>query len=68
MSGRLPSFSPEERAVYSLVSRVGGLKAKEIASSLGLSRAVVNRVLYSSPLMRELCVQDDSFRWHALIR
>ena len=68
MSGRLPSFSPEERAVYSLVSRVGGLKAKEIASSLGLSRAVVNRVLYSSPLMRELCVQDDGFRWHALIR
>ena len=68
MSGRLPSFSAEERAVYSLISRNNGLKAKEIASALNLSRSDVNRLLFSSPLMHELCVQDSDFRWHALVR
>ena len=68
MSGRLPSFSAEERAVYSLISRNDGLKAKEIASMLNLSRSDVNRLLFSSPLMHELCVQDSAFRWHALVR
>ncbi len=42
--------------------------AKEIASRLGLTRQVVNHLLFSSPLMHELCYQDTSFRWHALIR
>ena len=68
MSGRLPSFSAEERAVYSLISGSEGLKAKEIASSLGLSRGDVNHLLFSSPLMHELCIQDRDYRWHALIR
>ena len=68
MSGRIPSFSREERAVYSLISRSEGLKAKEIAAALDLSRTEVNRLLFSSPLMHELCVQDSGYRWHALIR
>ena len=68
MSGRLPSFSAEERAVYSLVSRNDGMKAKEIASALGLDRTQVNHILFSSPLMHELCVQDSEYRWHAIIR
>lgn len=68
ISGRLPSFTAEERAVYSLISVSDGLKAKEIAASLGLSRNDINHILYSSPLMHELCYQDDDFRWHALIR
>lgn len=68
MSVRLLSFSAEERAVYSLISVSGGLMAKEIASKLSLSRKEVNRLLFSSPLMRELCYEDDAFRWHALIR
>ena len=67
-SGRLPSFSPDERAVYSLISVRDGIMAKEIASFLGLSRTEVNHLLFSSPLMRELCFQDHSYRWHALIR
>lgn len=68
MSVRLLSFSAEERAVYSLISVSDGLMAKEIASKLSLSRKEVNRLLFSSPLMRELCYEDDAFRWHALIR
>ena len=67
-SGRLPVFSHEERAVYSLISSGSGLMAKEIASRLGLTRQAVNHLLFSSPLMHELCYQDASFRWHAMIR
>ncbi len=68
MSRSLPSFSAEERAVYSLISGNDGLKAKDIASALNLDRSEVNRLLFSSPLMHELCVQDSDYRWHALIR
>ena len=64
----LPVFTPEERAVYSLISVTDGIMAKEIALKLGLPRQVVNHLLFSSPLMHELCVQDKSYRWHALIR
>lgn len=67
-SGSLPVFSPEERAVYSLISSGNGIMAKDIASRLGLVRSAVNRLLFSSPLMHELCYQDSAYRWHALIR
>lgn len=67
-SDRLPVFSQQERAVYSLISVRDGIKAKEISSELGLNRTEVNRMLFSSPLMHELCYQDTSFCWHALIR
>lgn len=67
-SDRLPAFSREERAVYSLISVRDGIMAKEIASELGMTRSAVNRLLFSSPLMHELCFQDDSYAWHALIR
>lgn len=68
MSFRLPSFSAEEKAVYSLISRNDGLMAKEIASALSMERKLVNHLLFASPLMHELCFQDSSYRWHALIR
>ena len=68
MRGMLPSFSDEEKAVYSLISVNDGLKAKEIASLLSMERKQVNHLLFSSPLMHELCFQDMNFRWHALIR
>lgn len=64
----LPVFSPDERAVYSVISVSDGIKAKDIASKLGLTRSVVNHILFSSPLMHELCFQDSSCQWHALIR
>ena len=28
----------------------------------------MNRELYASPLMRDLCYRDDGYRWHALVR
>lgn len=68
VSDRLPVFSAEERAVYSLISVHDGLKAREIASLLGLDRSEVNHLLFSSPLMHELCFQGQDYRWHALIR
>ena len=68
MRGMLSSFSDEEKAVYSLISVNDGLKAKEIASLLSMERKQVNHLLFSSPLMHELCFQDMNFRWHALIR
>ena len=68
MRGMLSSFSDEEKAVYSLISVNDGLKSKEIASLLSMERKQVNHLLFSSPLMHELCFQDMNFRWHALIR
>ena len=62
------SFAEAERRIYALISRRDGMKAKEIAETLGMDRADVNRELYQSPLMRELCYQDREYRWHALIR
>ena len=61
-------FSREERAVYALISRNEGLKAREIAAKLNMDRTAVNRLLVSSALMREMCYQDRDYRWHALIR
>ena len=68
MSFRLPSFSQEEKAIYSMISINDGLMAKEIASGLAMDRKQVNHLLFSSPLMHELCFQDNDYRWHALIR
>ena len=67
-SGRLPVFSPEECAVYSVIAASDGIRARDIAARTGLSRTAVNHLLYSSALMHELCFQDDCFCWHALVR
>jgi hypothetical protein len=61
-------FSETEQRVYGLISRNGGVKAREIAAELGLDRTEVNRLLVKSALMRELCYQDSEYRWHALVR
>ena len=57
-----------ERAVCAAICRGRGLRAREIAAELGLDHQTVNRVLYGSPLMKELCWQDRDFRWHGLVR
>ena len=57
-----------ERAVCACICRSGGLKAREIAKSLGLDHGTVNRILYRSPLLRELCWQDGDSRWHGILR
>ena len=57
-----------ERAVCAVICRNNGLRAREIARALGMDRSAVNRVLYSSALLRELCWQDGDYRWHGIVR
>ena len=57
-----------EQAVCALICQRDGIKAREIAKELGLDHQVVNHVLYSSPLMKELCWQDREYRWHGIVR
>mgnify|MGYP002623629296 CR=1 FL=1 len=54
------------RAVCSLICRSDGIKAREIARELKVERSMVNHILYTSPLMRELCYQDRDYRWHGI--
>ena len=56
-----------ERAICAAVCRGNGLKAKEIGKQLGLDHGAVNQALYHSPLMKELCWQDDEYRWHGIM-
>ena len=58
-----------ERKICAAICRsTNGLKAKDIAKALDLDHTAVNRVLYGSPLLRELCYQDADYRWHGVIR
>lgn len=58
-----------ERAVCAAICRsADGIKARDIADALGLDRRTVNRALYGSPLMKELCWQDRDYRWHGIVR
>ena len=57
-----------ERRVCAAICQGDGLKAREIAGLLNLDRRTVNRVLYASPLLKELCYQDRDSRWHGIIR
>ena len=56
--------SDAERAVCAAICRSGGLRAKEIAKQLDVSTETVNKVLYRSPFLKELCWQDGEYRWH----
>ena len=57
-----------DRAICAAICHGDGLKAKEIARQLGLDHGTVNHALYHSPLMQELCWQDDEYRWHGIMR
>lgn len=57
-----------ERAVCAVICRNKGMKAREIARELDLDHGTVNSLLYSSPLMKELCWQDRDYRWHGIVR
>lgn len=57
-----------ERRIYNTIAGGNGLKAREIAARCNTDRTAVNRYLYGSPYMRELCRKDGDGRWHALIR
>ena len=55
-------------SICSEICRSDGLRAREIALRLGVDRREVNRTLYRSPLLQELCWQDRDACWHGLIR
>ncbi len=57
-----------DRAVCSLICRSDGIKAREIARRLSLDHKTVNHILYSSPLLHEICWQDAEYQWHGIIR
>lgn len=57
-----------EQAVCAAICRGSGLKAKDIARLLSLDRKTVNHILYTSPLLKELCWQDDDYLWYGVMR
>ena len=68
MSGGSMEGNSLARAVCAVICRGDGLKAREIARELDLDHGTVNSLLYSSPLIKELCWQDRDFRWHGIVR
>ena len=64
----LPEQNELARAVCAAICRGDGLRAREIARELDLDHQTVNHILYSSPLMKELCWQDRDYRWHGIMR
>lgn len=57
-----------QRAICSVICRSNGVRARDIARELKLDHRIVNQQLYRSPLMKELCWQDRSYRWHGIVR
>ncbi len=57
-----------ERDIYAVICSHDGIKAKDIGKYAHANRRTVNRYLYCSPFMRELCYRDDEYFWHGLIR
>lgn len=68
MANPIKQADQTDRAICAAICRGDGMKAKEIAKLLGLDRATVSHALYHSPLMQELCWQDDEYRWHVIMR
>lgn len=57
-----------EAAIYEQICSHDGIKAKDIAKSVGTDRTTVNGHLYGSPFMKDLCYRDSDYYWHGLIR
>ena len=58
----------KDREICALICQKDGIRAREIAAELKLERREVNQLLYSSPLMKELCWQDRDYQWHGIIK
>ncbi len=54
--------------LYETICRNDGIKAREIARETGIDKTELNRLLYLSPFVHELCYRDDAYQWHGLIR
>ena len=57
-----------EREIYACICGRDGVTAREIAALVGCDRKTVNRYLYLSPFMSDLCFRDREFKWHGYIR
>ena len=57
-----------DREICALICRNNGIRAKDIAKLLSVERREVNHILYSSPLMKELCWQDRAYYWHGIMK
>lgn len=62
------TFNETEIKLYETICRNDGIKAREIARQTGIDKTELNRLLYLSPFVHELCYRDDDYRWHGLIR
>lgn len=56
-----------EREICAYICERNGVRAREIAKALQVEREAVNRILYSSPLLHELCWQDRDYGWHGIV-
>ena len=54
--------------VYACICAHDGIKARDIARELGCDRKAVNRCLYASPFIRDLCYRDDDYNWYGVIQ
>lgn len=57
-----------EIRMYETICRNDGIKAREIAKRIDGDKTEINRLLYASPFIHELCYRDDEYNWHGLIR
>lgn len=57
-----------QQSICAFICQSDGIKARDIAKKLDLDHQTVNHVLYTSPLMKELCWQDREYRWHGIVR
>lgn len=57
-----------EIQMYETICRNDGIRAREIAREIGIEKTNINRLLYRSAFVRELCYRDDDYYWHGLIR
>lgn len=67
-TGSISDTEQLERKICAAICRSDGLLAREIARRLNLDRGAVNRALFASPLLKELCWQDREYRWHGILR
>lgn len=68
MAGELHKTDLLERAIYAEICRRDGIKARELEKCVPADRHRINRCLHCAPFMKELCYQDEDYRWHGLIR
>ncbi len=57
-----------EIKMYETICRNDGIKAREIAREIGADKTEINRLLYLSPFIGELCYRDADYNWYGLIR